>query len=96
MSLVNVYYLECAIIQYIPAISPLGPTTSIIPFVILISVSLIREGYEYCKKENLNKEQNSESVEAYRNGEWECVNNSELEIDELVEVKMNIESSLLI
>ena len=67
MRLANVYFLICAIIQCIPAISPLGPATAIVPLVIVLSVSLIREGYEDCKRANLDKEQNSEPAEVYRN-----------------------------
>ena len=58
MRLANVYFLVCAIIQCIPAISPLGPATAIVPLVIVLSVSLIREGYKDCKRVNLDKEQN--------------------------------------
>ena len=34
----NVYFLICAILQCIPAISPLSPYTALIPIVIVISV----------------------------------------------------------
>ena len=42
----NVYFLICAIIQCIPAISPLDAETALIPIIIVLSVSLIREGIE--------------------------------------------------
>ena len=87
MRLANVYFLICAIIQCIPEISPLGPATAIVPLVIVLSVSLIREGYEDCKRARLDKEQNSEPAEVYRNGIWEQCKSGDLEIGELVEVK---------
>lgn len=34
------------ILQSIPIISPLSPVTAILPFVFVISVSMIREGIE--------------------------------------------------
>ena len=42
----NIYFLGIAIIQSIPVISPLNPTTAILPLVFVILVSMIREGVE--------------------------------------------------
>ena len=89
MRLANVYFLVCAIIQCIPAISPLGPATAIVPLVIVLSVSLIREGYEDCKRANLDKEQNSEPAEVYRDNNWEKCKSGDLKMGELVEVKID-------
>ena len=89
MRLANVYFLVCAIIQCIPAISPLGPATAIVPLVIVLSVSLIREGYEDCKRANLEREQNSEPAELYRDNNWEKCKSGDLKMGELVEVKID-------
>lgn len=42
----NFVYLFSAILQSIPEISSLTPVTAIAPFVFVIAISLIREGYE--------------------------------------------------
>jgi len=42
----NLVYLISAILQSIRVISSLNPITAIAPFVFVISISLIREGYE--------------------------------------------------
>lgn len=42
----NIYFLIVAILQSIPAISPLNPLSAIAPLVFVISLSMIREGYE--------------------------------------------------
>ena len=63
MRLANIYFLICAIIQCIPVISPLGASTAVVPIVIVLSVSLIREGIEDCARAKLDKEQNSEPAE---------------------------------
>ena len=70
MRLANVYFLFTTILQYIPIISPLGSETALIGIVIVLSVSLIREAYEDCKKANLDKIQNSVKCKVYRNNTW--------------------------
>ena len=89
MRLANIYFLICAIIQCIPAISPLGPATAIVPLLIVLSVSIIREGYEDYKRGKLDQEQNSEPAESYRNNQWENVKSGDLKIGELVYVVCN-------
>lgn len=42
----NVYFLIIAILQSIPAISPLSPYTAYLPLAFVLVVSLIREGIE--------------------------------------------------
>lgn len=47
------------ILQSIPDISPLNPISAIVPFVFVISVSMIREGCEDCKRGRADKRDNS-------------------------------------
>ena len=42
----NIYFLIIAIIECIPLISPLSPLNAILPLILVLSVSLIREGIE--------------------------------------------------
>lgn len=46
----NIYFLIVAILQSIPAISPLNPLSAIAPLIFVISLSMIREGYEDLKR----------------------------------------------
>ena len=85
----NIYFLICAIIQCIPAISPLDAETALIPIIIVLSVSLIREGIEDCARARLDKEQNSEPAEVYRDNQWEKTQSGNLLIGEIVEVKQD-------
>ena len=80
----NVYFLICAIIQCIPIISPLGASTAVVPLIIVLSVSLIREGIEDYQRSKLDKEQNSEPTEVYRDAKWERVQSGELKMGEIV------------
>ena len=67
----NVYFLACAILQCIPVISPLGPETALVPIIIVLSVSIIREGIEDCARAKLDNQQNSEPTEVYVDEQWE-------------------------
>jgi len=82
----NIYFLICAILQCIPIISPLGASSAVIPILIVLSVSVIREGLEDCSRARLDKEQNSELTSTYTDGKWENTTSGKLKIGELVEV----------
>ena len=84
--LANIYFLICAILQCIPIISPLGASSAVIPILIVLSVSVIREGLEDCSRAKLDKEQNSELTSTYTDGKWENTTSGKLKIGELVEV----------
>ena len=42
--LANIYFLVIAILQSIPAISPLGPLTAWAPLIVVLGISMLREG----------------------------------------------------
>ena len=85
--LANVYFVFIAIIQSIPIISPLGAATAIAPVVFVLSVSLIREAIEDLHRAKLDKEQNSDEIETYRDNYWEIIKSGDLEMGEIVQVK---------
>ena len=84
--LANIYFLFSAILQCIPIISPLSPASAVVPIVIVLSVSIIREGVEDCARARLDREQNNEPTSSYRNGAWESTTSGQLQIGEIVEV----------
>ena len=86
LRLANIYFLISAILQSIPIISPMTPATAVVPIVIVLSVSIIREGIEDCSRAKLDKEQNSEPTSAYIDGQWENTTSGKLRIGEIVEV----------
>ncbi len=43
--LANVYFLMIAILQTIPQISPLNPASAWAPFIVVLAISIVREGY---------------------------------------------------
>ncbi len=44
--LANIYFLITAIIQFIPAVSPLTPWSGILPLAFVLAISMLREGIE--------------------------------------------------
>lgn len=42
--LANIYFLIIAVLQSIPAISPLGPLTAWAPLIVVLGISMLREG----------------------------------------------------
>ena len=84
--LANIYFLISAILQCIPVISPLAPASAVVPIVIVLSVSVIREGIEDYARAKLDREQNSEPTSAYINGQWENTTSGKLKMGEIVEV----------
>ena len=84
--LANIYFLICAILQCIPMISPLTPGTAVVPLVIVLSVSIIREGIEDYSRYKLDNQQNNEETTVYRNGQWEKTTSGTLYVGEIVEV----------
>ena len=89
MRLANVYFLFTAILQCIPVISPLGSATALVPIIFVLTVSLIREAYEDCKRANLDKIQNSVKCKVYRNNIWIDIKSGELEMGEIVQVEQD-------
>ena len=84
--LANVYFLYIAIIQLIPAISPLDPSTAIAPLAFVIFVSLIREAMEDYNRYKFDMKLNTEPAVIYKK-EWENIDSGSLEIGDLIIVK---------
>ena len=84
--LANIYFLVSAILQCIPIISPLAPASAVVPIVIVLSVSVIREGIEDYSRAKLDKQQNNEETTAYRNNSWVKTTSGTLYVGEIIEV----------
>ena len=87
MRLANIYFLIIAIIQCIPLISPLSPSTAIAPIVFVLTVSLIREGLEDFARYSYDKFTNYEKIQVFRDNKWQEVKSQDLLIGEIIIVK---------
>ena len=87
----NIYFLICAILQCIPMISPLNPLTAVLPIVIVLSASLIREGMEDYARGQLDKQQNNEKCQKYNSEKkiWEEARSGELYVGDIISIKEN-------
>ena len=61
--------------------------SAVAPLIFVLSVSLIRELIEDLQRAKLDKEQNSEFVEVFRNGKWINSVSGDLKIGEIVSVR---------
>ena len=80
----NIYFLVSAILNCIPQISPISPITAILPLIIVLAVSLIREAIEDCQRASLDRQQNNEPTLAYINNRWTETISGDLNIGDLV------------
>lgn len=87
--LANIYFLVIAILQCIPQISPLTPSTAVIPIIFVISVSMIREGIEDLRRHEYDNLLNNEPVTVFRMEKWIEATSGSLLVGELVMVKKN-------
>ena len=85
----TLYYIIIAIINMIPAISPLYSGAALVPIIIVLIISLIRDGYEDYQRTKFDKSQNNILVKVYRNNEWTEIPSSDLEMGEIIYVKQN-------
>jgi len=74
----NIYFLIIAILQSISIISPLNPFSAIAPFVLVLALSIIREGLEDLTRHRSDREANARKCIVYKNGafveqEWKNI-----------------------
>ena len=82
----NIYFLLMAIIQCFPAISPINPVSSIAPLVFVISLSILREGFEDLSRHKSDLELNSSKSAHYDKGEWEECDWKDIYVGDFVKV----------
>jgi phospholipid-transporting ATPase len=85
----KIYYLIMIILENIPVITPIIPISTMVPYLIVLIISIIREGVEDYLRYKYDKELNSEKTTVYRKGEWVDVATESLKIGELVLVHSN-------
>jgi len=89
--LANVYFLVMAILQLIPIISPLSPSTAVVPLCCVLLFSVAREGVEDLARHKYDDKLNSEPATLYINNTFESTTSGNLQIGELILVKKDEE-----
>ena len=85
----KVYYLIMIILENIPVITPIIPISTMVPYLIVLIISIIREGVEDYLRYKYDLELNREKTTVYRKGKWVDVETQDLKIGELVLVNHN-------
>ena len=87
----NIYFLVTMIIQCIPLISPLNPITAIAPFIIVIAISIFREGLEDWNRHKEDEKENSNEVFKYNyiNQKYESCMSKDLEVGDVIRLNNN-------
>ena len=87
----NVYFLLIAILQSIPAISPLNSVTAILPLVFVLSVSMLRELIEDLSRYKFDKINNNRKVIILKEGEFIEDISENIQVGDIILVNENTE-----
>lgn len=82
----NIYFLMMAILQSIPVISPVNPFSSIAPLIFVISLSIIREGFEDLSRHRSDLESNSAKTVKYLDGRWHEIDWKDVYVGDVIKV----------
>ena len=83
----NIYFLVVAILQSIPAISPLNPISAIAPLIFVITLSVIREGLEDLARYRSDLETNGQKTRVFRDGQLKEIDWKDVYVGDIVQVK---------
>ncbi|KAI6188055.1 Phospholipid-transporting ATPase [Aphelenchoides besseyi] len=83
----NVFFLIIALLQQIPDVSPTGRYTTAVPFLIILSVSALKEIFEDLKRRRMDSKVNNYEVDVFRNGRWEKTIWEKVKVGELVQIQ---------
>ena len=87
----NIYFLFIAIIQSIKLISPLKPLAAILPLILVLCISLIRELIEDFSRYKYDRKNNNRKVLILRDGEFVTDVSSEINVGDIILVNENEE-----
>jgi magnesium-transporting ATPase (P-type) len=76
--------LVIAILQSIPAISPLNPFTAIAPLVFVIGLSMARDAYEDYKRYKLDDETNKKVFKVLKQGQFREVKSADIKVGDIL------------
>jgi len=69
----NIFFLTIGLLQQIPGISPTGRYVTLVPFLIILAITAIKEIVEDFKRHLEDRKINDSKVKAFRDGDWEEV-----------------------
>lgn len=82
----NIYFLIIAVLQSIPSISPMNPSTAIAPLVFVLMVSMIREGFEDYDRHQSDEKENMDKVNRLIGNEFKEDLSKNIEVGDIIRV----------
>lgn len=89
--LANFYFLASAILQLIIPFSPVGPLTSLLPLLFVISTTAFKQAYEDYLRHKVDKEVNNRSCHVLKDKKLIKIRSKDIKVGDIVYVKNNEE-----
>ncbi|KAL6054164.1 Phospholipid-transporting ATPase [Balamuthia mandrillaris] len=83
----NVWFLVIAILQFIPQITPLNPVASVVPLVLVLLVTGIKEACEDMKRRQSDRSVNNRQVEVLVDGRLQLVPWRKVRVGQVLRIK---------
>ncbi|XP_077649265.1 phospholipid-transporting ATPase IB isoform X2 [Urocitellus parryii] len=82
----NAFFLFIALLQQIPDVSPTGRYTTLVPFIIILTIAGIKEIVEDFKRHKADNAVNKKKAIVLRNGMWHTIIWKEVAVGDIVKV----------
>ncbi|VTJ66445.1 Hypothetical predicted protein [Marmota monax] len=82
----NAFFLFIALLQQIPDVSPTGRYTTLVPFIIILTIAGIKEIVEDFKRHKADNAVNKKKAIVLRNGMWHTIVWKEVAVGDIVKV----------
>jgi magnesium-transporting ATPase (P-type) len=82
----NVFFLFIAILQQIPGVSPTGRWNTLVPLVIVLSATALKEIIEDWKRHKADHEINDRLVRVFRNGAFQMMKWTQVVVGDVVKI----------
>lgn len=87
----NLYFLLSALLQIIIPFSPVGPTTSLLPLIFVVSVTAVKQAYEDYLRHKMDKEVNNRLCHVLRDKKLIKIKSKDIQVGDFVYVRNNEE-----
>ncbi|KAG6833085.1 hypothetical protein H0H87_011496 [Tephrocybe sp. NHM501043] len=70
----NLFFLTISILQFFPKFATISPAVVILPLIIILGITALKDGYEDIKRHESDKRINHSTVKVLAGGEWKNTN----------------------
>uniref|UniRef100_A0AC34QJV5 Phospholipid-transporting ATPase n=1 Tax=Panagrolaimus sp. JU765 TaxID=591449 RepID=A0AC34QJV5_9BILA len=82
----NIFFLVIALLQQIPDVSPTGRYNTAVPFLIIMSVSALKEIFEDIKRRRMDYLVNNYMTTVLKNGKWTEIEWKNVQVGDIVKI----------